>query len=100
MPVGCDVCLQSGSKVQLDCTAKLGAHISETILRYKWSFANTGVSTGVTSPLYTVNGIGQFSCSVTNSGLSTNKTSNVYCKLLFFSQSLYVLYLLDKGQRS
>ncbi|KAL5468734.1 hypothetical protein EMCRGX_G029845 [Ephydatia muelleri] len=78
VPVGCDVCLQSGSKVQLDCTAKLGAHISETILRYKWSFANTGVSTGVTSPLYTVNGVGQFSCSVTNSGLSTNKTSNVY----------------------
>ena len=80
--VGCDVCLQVNSRVQLNCTATPAESNSDKTLQYKWLFTNTGVSTGVTSPLYTVSGMGKFSCNVTNAGLTTTRTSNVYCKFL------------------
>ena len=80
VPVGCDLCLQAGTAAQLDCTATLGTYHSETAVRYAWSYGNTGISAGVTSPLYTVTGAGQFTCVASNSGLKDTKTSNVYRK--------------------
>ena len=80
VPIGCDVCLEQGSSVQLNCTASLGSSHSDTLLRYLWLYANTGIPTGITTPMYTATGQGQLTCMVFNSGLNSTRSSNVYCE--------------------
>ena len=77
-PVGCNVCISSGTSVFLNCSTIEG---TEPIL-YQWTGPEPGGGVISESPLLPVSMEGQYNCSVTNldDPVGVQFTTNLFCK--------------------
>ena len=75
LPPGCDVCIQEGSTITLDCSVSSGA----PPITYNWTDANGMVVS--TMARFTVNTPGMYMCRASNvDDIETTEASVLFCE--------------------